>query len=278
MRIGLAIAALAVLVPSASAVSAGTIARGSLQVDGLTRTYRLYVPAKVKKPTPVVLVFHGAGGTGEAIARSSAFDAQGAREGFLVVYPDGFARTWNAGRCCGPAQRLGVNDVRFIARLLDRLGSEYRLDRKRVYTTGLSNGGMFSYALACALSGRIAAAAPVAATLVTDCAPSRSVSILHVHGLDDPRVPFTGGVGSGRAGIDWPPVQRGIDRWRGLNACPATGTVVTQGTATTSEWSPCMNGTAVRLVTLAGVGHMWPREPYDATRQIWRFFAAHPRR
>jgi polyhydroxybutyrate depolymerase len=225
-----------------------------------------------------VVVFHGAGGTGEGIARSSAFDAQADRGRFVVVYPDGFARTWNAGQCCGPAQRLGLNDVRFVSRLLDRLGTQYRLDRKRVYATGLSNGGMFSYALACALSGRIAAAAPVAATLVTVCAPSRSVSIFHVHGLDDTRVPFAGGVGTGRAGIDWPPVQEGIDRWRALDACSPTGTLVTRGATTTSEWSPCRNGTAVRLVTLAGVGHMWPREPYDATAEIWRFFAGHPRR
>jgi polyhydroxybutyrate depolymerase len=269
---------LALLVPAASAAPAGAIVRGSVQVDGLTRTYRLYLPARLQKPAPAVLVFHGAGGTAESIARSTGFDTQADRGRFIAVYLDGVGRTWNAGPCCGPAQQLDVDDIGFVSKLLEKLVSRYRLDRKRIYATGMSNGGLFSYALACALSGRIAAAAPVAATLVSECAPSSPVSILHVHGLADPRIPFAGGYGTGRAGIDWPPVQRGVDLWRKLDACPAAGATTVNLVITTSVWTPCRRRTEVRLVTIAGVGHMWPHEPYDATAQIWRFFAAHPKR
>jgi polyhydroxybutyrate depolymerase len=171
-----------------------------------------------------------------------------------------------------------VNDVGFVAKLLDKLGRQYSVDRRRIYATGISNGGLFSYVLACRLSGRIAAAAPVAATLITDCSPSRPVSILHVHGLDDENIPFGGGRGTrGVTGYDWPPAQQGVDRWRAIDGCPATARTTVGGAVTTSSWMPCRNSTEVRLVTLAGVGHTWPKAPYDATSEIWRFFAAHGR-
>jgi polyhydroxybutyrate depolymerase len=272
------VAALAFLVPAASAAPEGTVSRGFVRVDGLTRTYRLFVPSRPKRLSPVVLVFHGAGGTGESIARSTGFDAQADRARFIAVYLDGVGRTWNAGPCCGAAQRLNVNDIGFVSRLLDKLALQYRLDRRRIYVTGMSNGGLFSYAVACALPGRIAAAASVAGTLVSQCAPSSPVSILHVHGLADPRIPIAGGYGTGRAGLEWPPVQAGIDRWRALDGCPADGATTLNAVISTTVWAPCDRGTEVRLVTIAGAGHVWPRTPYDATVQIWQFFAAHPRR
>jgi polyhydroxybutyrate depolymerase len=278
VRIGPVLATFVLLVPAASAAPSGTVTRGSVQVDGLTRTYRLYVPARLKKPPPVVLVFHGAGGTGESISRSTGFDAQADRGRFLAVYLDGVGRTWSAGLCCGPAQRFGVNDIGFVSKLLDRLAARYRIDRKRIFATGMSNGGLFSYALACALPGRIAVAAPVAGTLVSACATSSPVAILHVHGLADTRIPFAGGYGTGRAGVEWPPVQAGIDRWRTLDACSATAKTTVAGAVTTTSWAPCRGGTEVRLVTIDGVGHVWPKDPYGATAEIWRFFAAHPKR
>ncbi len=279
VRFGLVVAALALLVPAASAAPSGTVARGSVQVDGQTRTYRVFVPARPKKPAALVLVFHGGFGTGARVASQTGFDAEAEKRGFIAVYPDGLGRAWNAGPCCGAPSRLGVNDVGFVAKLLDKLGRQYSIDKRRIYATGISNGGLFSYALACRLSRRIVAAAPVAAALITDCSPSRPVSILHVHGLDDENIPFEGGEGTrGVVDLEWPPVQAGIDRWRTLNGCPAPAKTTVSGAVTTSSWSPCRNSTEVRLVTLAGVAHVWPNEPYAATPEIWRFFAAHPRR
>ncbi len=279
MRLALLVAALALLVPAASAVPSGTVARGSVQVEGLTRTYRLFVPTRPKKPAPLVLVLHGGFGTGARVASQTGFDAEAEKRGFIAAYPDGLGRAWNAGPCCGASSRLGVNDVAFVSKLLDKLGLQYSIDKRRIYATGISNGGLFSYTLACRLSGRIAAAAPVAATLISACTPSRAVSILHVHGLDDENIPFEGGRGTrGVTGYDWPPAQQGVDRWRTLDGCPATGKTTVGGAVTTNAWTPCRNGTEVRLVALAGVAHAWPKEPYAATPEIWRFFAAHPRR
>jgi polyhydroxybutyrate depolymerase len=109
-----------------------------------------------------------------------------------------FARrllTWNTGTCCGYAQRSHVDDVAFIRALLDSLERTYRIDRRRVYATGLSNGGMMSYLVACALSDRFAAVAPVSGELSMDCAPTIPVSVLIIHGTADENLPYNGGIG-----------------------------------------------------------------------------------
>jgi polyhydroxybutyrate depolymerase len=280
VRSALLVAAVAALVPAASAAPTGTVTRGFVHVDGLTRTYRAYVPAKVRSPAPLVLVFHGGFGTGSRVAAQTGFDAEAERRRFIAVYPDGVGRAWNAGPCCGFPSRAGVDDVRFVSKLLDKLGRQYAIDKRTIYATGISNGGLIAYRLACQLSGRIAAAAPVATTLITSpCAPKAPVSILHIHGLEDENIPFEGGRGTrGVTGFEWPPVQQGIDTWRELDRCPDAGRTAVEGAVTTMTWRPCRKGTEVRLVTVAGMAHQWPKQPYDGNTEIWRFFAAHPRR
>jgi polyhydroxybutyrate depolymerase len=107
------------------------------------------------------------------------------REGFVTVYPDGLGvlGTWNGGGCCGYAVQNDVDDVGFVTALLDHLEQALCIDRARVFASGMSNGGIFSHRLACEQSERIAAIAPVAGTLMIEsCAPSRSVSVMHIHG------------------------------------------------------------------------------------------------
>jgi polyhydroxybutyrate depolymerase len=280
MRFAIAAALVTALVPAASATSSGVVTRGAVQVDGLTRTYRVYVPTRPKKPAPLVLVFHGGFGTGERVARQTGFDGEAEKRGVIAVYPDGLGRAWNAGPCCGLPSRTNLDDVAFVSKLLDKLERQYAIDRKRIYATGISNGGLISYRVACELSGRVAAAAPVAATLVTPrCTPRTAVSILHVHGLEDENLPFAGGKGTrGVTGFDWPPAQDGIDTWRRLDRCAADGTTDVDGAITTISWKPCARSTEVRLVTIAGMGHQWPKGPYHGNPEIWRFFAAHPKR
>jgi polyhydroxybutyrate depolymerase len=279
MRSALVVATLALLVPSAAAAPSGTVTRGSVQLDGLTRTYRLYLPARPKKPASVVLVFHGGFGTGARVASQTGFDAEAEKRGAIAVYPDGIGRAWNAGPCCGAPSRLGVDDVGFVSKLLDKLQRQYAIDKRRIYATGISNGGLLSYRLACELPNRIAAVAPVAATQISPCSPKQPVSILHIHGLDDENIPFEGGVGTrGVTGFDWPSVEQGIDTWRELDRCPDGGRTAVEGAVTTMSWKPCRGATEVRLVTVAGMAHQWPKGPYEGNAEIWRFFAAHPRR
>ena len=251
-----------------------------MQVDGLTRTYRVFVPTRPKKPAPLVLVFHGGFGTGARVASQTGFDAEAEKRGFIAVYPDGIGRAWNAGPCCGAPSRLGVNDVGFVSKLLDKLGRQYSIDKRRIYATGISNGGLISYRIACELSGRIAAAAPVAATLVTSpCAPKAPVSILHVHGLDDENIPFEGGTGNAGCHRLRLAARRSREWTRGARSTVARRRVQTtvSGAVSTTAWKPCRRSSEMRLVTIAGVGHTWPKAPYNATSEIWRFFATHGR-
>jgi polyhydroxybutyrate depolymerase len=159
------------------------------------------------------------------------------------------------------------------------------VDPAQVYVTGMSNGAMMSYALACA-TDILAAIAAVAGTLLTDCPSPTPVSVLHIHGLADDSVRFDGGLGSGVAEIDGPPIPSVIERWRTVAACTPPS-VTTVGPVQNSI-AFCAEGREVALTTVDGAGHQWPgaesarraADPsstaLDATETIWRFFAANP--
>ncbi len=264
-----------------------------LTAGGLERRARVYVPKRAGPRPPLVLVLHGGFGTGLSAARQGNWDATAREHGFVAVYPDGFSRAWNAGACCGPPMRQNVDDVGFLVALLDRVAHEYATDPDRVFVTGISNGGMMAYRLACEASDRIAAIAPVAATLVFGgCAPTHPVSLLHVHGLADGNVPFAGGPPTKSFQAHppvYPPVREGVQRFATAAGCAGATTTATAGAVTAETWTGCGAGTAVQLVTIAGGGHSWPggrrllraldppSDALDATATIWQFFAAHPR-
>src|SRR5437879_1570747 len=146
-----------------------------LQVDKRTRTYLVHVPPNYdpKKPTPVVLAYHGGGSNAVQMVRFCGLNETADKHGFLVVYPNGTgllegALTWNGGNCCGFAMQHQVDDVGFTRALLDDLGKVANVDPKRVYATGMSNGAILAYRLASELSDRIAAIAPVGGPMGTE--------------------------------------------------------------------------------------------------------------
>jgi polyhydroxybutyrate depolymerase len=268
------------------------ITTGKLAVGGLERTYRLYVPGSLdrSKPAPLVVVLHGGFGQGAGAARQGNWDDVAEQHGFITVAPDGIGRSWNAGICCGAAQRRGIDDVGFVVALLDRVARDHPMDPARVYASGISNGGLMAYRLACEAADRFAAIAPVAATLPVSCEPSRPVSVIHVHGLADQNIPFEGGIGAkGVVKVSWPPARAGLERWAQLDGCSPAASTTSAGAVTTTSWGGCRNGTAVQLITIAGGGHSWPggqrmsraldppSDALDATSTIWDFFAAHPK-
>jgi polyhydroxybutyrate depolymerase len=276
----------------AVAVNAGGAHEIRLAADGLERRARVYLPEHVGARAPVVLVLHGGFGTGTSAARQGNWDAAAREHGFVAVYPDGFSRAWNAGACCGPPMRHNVDDVGYLVALLDRVQHDDATDPDRVFVTGISNGGMMAYRLACEASDRIAAIAPVAATLVFDGAPAHPVSLLHLHGLADGNVPFGGGPPTKSFQANpptYPPVRDGVLRFATAAGCAGAATTATAGRVTTETWTGCAPGAAVELVTIADGGHSWPggrrlvraldppSDALDATTVIWRFFAAHTR-
>jgi polyhydroxybutyrate depolymerase len=283
--------------PSSPGVAVGT-STGTLTVGGRQRTYRVYRPAGLPEPAPVVLVLHGAVGTARQAQESYGWDAEADAGKFLVVYPDGVRRTWNADPdCCGAAAAENVDDVGFLSRLAGSFGP--LADRSRIFATGISNGAMMAYRLACD-TDLLAAIAPVAGTMINDCADPRPLSVLAVHGTADRTVPYGGGpgrrdnAGAGTdrpAKIDGPPIPDLLATWRAIDGCGPPETT-TAGAVTTST-AACPDGRTVRLLTVAGAGHQWPggREApvaqrllgldppstaLAATPTIWRFFADQP--
>jgi polyhydroxybutyrate depolymerase len=274
------------------ALTARGVHEVELTAGGLERRARVYVPRHAATHAPLVLVLHGGFGTGTSAARQGNWDATAREHGFVAVYPDGCSRAWNAGACCGPPMRRNVDDVGFLVALLDRVQRDDGTDPDRVFVTGISNGGMMAYRLACEASDRIAAIAPVAGTLVLPGGmPAHPVSLLHVHGLADANVPFAGGLPTKTAQRNpprYPPVRDGVQRFATAAGCTGATTTTTAGAVTTETWTGGAPGTTVQLVTIAGGGHSWPggrqllraldppSTALDATATIWQFFAAHP--
>jgi polyhydroxybutyrate depolymerase len=265
---------------------------GSITSGGRVRTYHIHRPANLPtgRQVPLVVFLHGGFGDGAQAEGAYGWDAAADANGFVVVYPDGVSRAWNGGTCCGLPQRQGIDDVGYIEDLVRHLEAVLPIDPARVFATGISNGGIMAYRLACETT-LFAAIGPDSATELVGCAGARPTSVIAIHGLDDTRVPYGGGMGSGIGHVDGPPVPSVIAAWRAIDRC-ASPTDSTAGAVTTST-ATCPDGRAVELITIAGAGHQWPggkaMDPVvatvlgldppstalDATAVIWSFFAAH---
>src|SRR5262249_54917067 len=171
----------------------------AIEVDGRARRYLVHEPAEGTAPRPLVIVLHGGGGSAQQAERGSDFDEVADRNGFVVVYPDSLGGYWNDGRGVSfmRAQRDNIDDVKFIRAMVDQIAQENKIDRRRVFATGLSNGGLMSHRLAAEASDMIAAIAPVAGGMAPSIAeafnPRQPVSILIIQGEADPVVPIDGG-------------------------------------------------------------------------------------
>ncbi|MGH3967797.1 MAG: alpha/beta hydrolase family esterase, partial [Mycobacterium sp.] len=167
--------------------------------------------------------------------------------------------------------RDGVDDVAFITAAVADIGRNIAVDPARVYATGISNGGIMSYTLACD-TDVFAAIGPDSATQLDPCTAPKPVSVMHIHGTADRLIRYDGGRGTGVAHIDGPPVTQLNAFWRNVDQCgPATSS--TDGPVTTST-ADCADRRSVVLVTVDGGGHEWPS---FATQRLWQFFASHPR-
>lgn len=266
----------------------------AVTVGGVERTYLLHVPANVQRPAPVVMVFHGGGGRAQGIMRTTRINELADRERFIAVYPQGIGRerggTWNIG---GPDSPSTADDVGFVKAILADLERGNAIDRRRIYATGESMGGVFAYRLACEMSDTFAAIAPVAATMVNPgCAPRNPVAVFHVHGSADENVPIKGGIGLMSArGRTWPAIEGGLQQWVKFDRCAGPPKTRQDGPETTCySYDGC--AATVEYCVVNGGGHAWPgSEPhrwqerfgvyvsqtFPTSLRIWQFFAAHPK-
>ncbi len=275
----------------------------TVEHDGRTRHYRVHVPAgyDATRPTAAVLAFHGFGSNELEMEGLTGLSTLADAEGFLAVYPrglsasdisgrgsDGTSRGWNAGGCCGPSRSAKVDDVGFVDAVLADLDTRVCVDTRRTFATGFSNGGFFSYRLACERASRFAAVAPVAGMEgVSTCTPSRPVPVLHIHGTGDSVIRYDGGDNLGLFGGAYPSAEASVRRWAERNGCVGpTVETYQQGDSACTAATDCTPRTATAsLCTVQGGLHAWPGftdfnqgTPHlDATREAWMFFKARPR-
>jgi polyhydroxybutyrate depolymerase len=242
-----------------------------IKVGGHDRSYRLYEPAGIPASAALVVVLHGYSGSARQVERDYQWDGLADSDKFVVAYPDGLGRAWNVDgeTCCGRPGREGVDDVAFIGAAVADIAKNVGTNPAKVYVTGMSNGGIMSYTLACT-TDIFAAIGPVAGTQLNSCRTPHPTSVIHIHGTADRLVPYGGG--QGFSVIDGPPVPGVNSFWRDVDRC-GTPTATIGGPVTTST-ARCADNRGVVLITVDGGGHEWPD---FATRTLWEFFAAHAR-
>ncbi len=263
------------------AVAAGS-QDGQIISSGVSRHYILHVPAGYNgnSPMPLLLNFHGASSNAREEEALSGTSQKADRDGFLVVYPDGINAEWHTG-----PEAQGQQDRQFVRDLIVYLESQYNIDRKRIYATGISNGGGMADRLGCQMADIIAAIAPDsgAYNFWQDCDPSRPVPVLAFHGLDDHVVPYGGGMPPAME----PPIEEWAAAWANRDGCGSAPLITTPANGVTvRSWPGCKQGAEVILYTLANHGHSWPgsaampkaitSQAVNATDVMWNFFLRHP--
>ena len=276
----------------------------NLHVGGAERRYLVHDFSDGNE-TALVLVLHGGGGSGENAVSQTGFDRIAEREGLIAVYPYGsggvtenLLLTWNAGHCCAYAMREQIDDVAFISALIDELIATRSVDPQRVYVTGLSNGGMMSHRLGRELPDKIAAIAPVIASLFGDEPEfSAAMPVVIVNGAEDSIVtPGGGPLGLERrlgrraadSAADAPtlPIASQAEYWSKVNACTSRTETETD-VYTLTTYADCRDNAGVQHYVIKGSGHAWPGgsapraaadpaiDTVDINELIWSFFSLH---
>jgi polyhydroxybutyrate depolymerase len=284
-----------------------------LSVGGTQRSALLHerqggvVPAAGR---PLVVMLHGAGATARIAAQQTRWIERADAAAAAVVFPEGVARdpqaapqfrlnpqAWNDGSGRGHPARLGIDDVGFIAALIEAAAARLPLDRSRVYVTGFSNGASLAFRVAAELSDRVAAAVAVAGHCwIEPPLLARPVPLLYVMGGADPLNPLDGG----EVDTPWgqreyhPPLARSVARWRAAIGATSPGYLLRAVDGIREERHDGLAGAELRVLTLVQMGHVWPGGPrllperivgrrtdvVDATDLAWSFlsrFALPPR-
>ena len=249
-------------------------------VDGHARTARLVIPDGDDAPRPLAIVIHGSKGQPQTMIDDHGWGQTLARAGWVGVFP---ATGHSAERT-----QDGRGDTPFLLRLLDRVPDEVNVDRSRIYLVGFSGGARSAYLLAAQHSARITALAAHSGVVAMAEDPvelsdprragARPISVLHVHGGRDPKIPPQGGTiraqdGTVRHAL---PTDEGLARWVELMG----GTEASGGASGGPErlkvrrWK-APSGHGVQRVIDPDLGHEWAGDWVN--EMIIRFFEAAPR-
>ena len=257
----------------------------SIVHDDLVRDYIVHIPSSYdnKVPIPLVLCFHGYGGTASGISYTNFNDVSDTAN-FIVVYPQGTLLKrkshWNVG---GWTLDSKIDDVGFISSLLDSLSERYNINQSRIYSAGMSNGGYMSFLLACQLSDRIAAIASVTGSMTPQtynlCNPQRPIPVLQIHGTNDQKVPYKGN-------RKWSlSINKVLEYWINHNNCDITPVEMSFPDINNSNesnvhrlsWLNGDNSVVTDHIIVNGGGHdwfgVWGNMDINSTAEIWKFFS-----
>lgn len=240
-----------------------------LVVNNTNREYIIYVPENFTGTSslPLLLSFHGLSSNMNFNYDYTNFSELAERENFIVVHPNGIDNRWTVSATNNP-------DIDFIEALLDQLENDYNIASNRIYSTGMSNGGNFSFTLACGLNDRIAAIASVTGLMlqmaIGDCIPSRPLAVLHIHGTEDLIANYAF-------------VQGGLDFWtdhNNTNDFPIISDIpnIDSGDGSTVKRFEYLNGNSnveVQHLKITGGGHEWlgfsGNMDINASDEVWNF-------
>ena len=259
--------------------ASGTMSR-DVRAPGGTRSYVVHVPARgAGTARPLLLVLHGSGGSGRWMEDETRMDSIADLRGFVVAYPDGVrgilgtqGSDWNAGTCCGVAQKANVDDIGFLRAIMADVSARTVIDSARVYVAGFSDGGRMTYRAGCELADRVAAIAVVAGSLVLErCQPSRTPSLIAIHGTRDTDVAFDDAV-PGRGGradsaataaVGETKLPPSVVTWGRLAGCTGTSAPLPDARDARVH-AVSLTGCAsadISVLSVRGGTHEWPRPP-----------------
>ncbi len=283
----------------------GKRTKHTILVGERDRSYQLYTPANAtqnSRARPLVIVFHGGGGTAKGIARDvgRSLHKIADRDGFFVAYPNAVDKMWDLGAgVISESFAVRIDDRSFFGDLIDELVHALPIDDRRIFATGISRGGQASYFVACAYADRIRAIAPVAMPMpvymLKECAQAPSTGIVILNGTEDPLVPYDGGrikVGK-RERDEVLSTADTLEFWRSKNQCSAEATderVINtkrdRMQVRRTSWESCEHDPVV-LYRIEGGGHTWPsgrqylprfvvgrvNKDINGAHEVWSFFS-----
>jgi polyhydroxybutyrate depolymerase len=268
-------------------VNSQTALSKSFIFEGISRTYRVYIPAVYNgsASVPLVLNLHGYGSNSTEQEIYGDFRPIADTANFIIAHPDGTLdgsnnQNWNCFNL------TSINDLGFLSALIDTISATYNIDANAVYSTGMSNGGFMSYDLACGLSSRITAIASVTGDMTyahkNSCSPSRPVPVMEIHGTSDGNVPYNGNGA-------FLPIDTLVKFWVKKNNCSSTPAFTGIPDINTSDgctaehylYSGGTFGSSVEHYKILAGGHTWPganfnigvtNQDFSASKVIWNFF------
>ncbi len=278
----------------------------SVVVGDLTRTFLVHVPAHRPTSTsgalrayPLVLMLHGSNAEGANVEYASRMDSLSEAYGYVIAYPNAvrgggglYPADWNAGTCCGAAQREQIDDVGFLAAVVAAAAKQLPIDSRRVYVAGFSSGALMAYHAACRLAPTIAAVGVIEGSLNDDrCTPAKPVPVFAVQGTSDESVRYDD------PSLTPPPrpvppaaaaLPPSVQFWVAADGCQTARATQTAPHVLRTSFTGC-TGADVTLFTIDGGQHGWPGEPdglgaqepmseLNASAAMLTFFAQHRQR